>query len=280
MQHLRMNVIGEDRTGVIAAFTNFLFQHGGNIVDLDQAARQGLFKMTVRAEFKPAGFKRPDMEEELVKLGKSIGMDVTFHREMRQDRQRIVALVTLEPHCINQLLLDYASPRSKGKIVAILANHHALKPLAESHHIPFRYVGGPDQKKNEQKILRWLDFYRADLVVLAKYMRVLSPDVVWRFEQRMINIHHSLLPAFPGGQAYRQAFEKGVKLAGCTAHYVTTDLDQGPIIWQESFRIAPEMKLKDVMNKGFELESKCLSKAVKLHLNGSLSVHWGKVYGS
>ena len=279
VRHIRLHVIGEDKTGVIAAFTNYLFTNNGNIVDLDQAARRGLFKMTAHAEFPAASFDRARMEAELIALGKTVGMAVSFERELADRRRRIVILVTKEAHCLERLQSDYASADSPGEIVGVFGNHPSLRPVAKKAGIPFEDIAGPDQSDNEKRIIDLLDEYRADLVVLAKYMRILSPDVVWRYEQRMINIHHSLLPAFPGASAYRQAFEKGVKLIGCTAHYVTTDLDQGPIINQEAFRVEPHMTMKDIIQKGFETEAICLSKAVRLHLTGNLSIHWGKVYG-
>jgi formyltetrahydrofolate deformylase len=150
--------------------------------------------------------------------------------------------------------------------------------MAHEAGIPFHTVTHTDQDDAEDKILQLIEQYNIDLIVLARYMRILTPNFVWRYPNRIINIHPSLLPAFPGAYAYVQAYERGAKIVGCTAHFVTEDLDQGPIICQESFKVANIDTLETIKRKGQELEATTLLEAVMLYLENKLEVYWGKVY--
>jgi formyltetrahydrofolate deformylase len=150
--------------------------------------------------------------------------------------------------------------------------------LAKKSKIPFVLVNEKEQSKAELKLLDVCKKYNIDLIVLARYMKILSPNFVWRYPNRIINIHPSLLPAFPGALAYAQAFERGTKIVGVTSHYVTENLDQGPIIFQDSFNVNPEDSLESIKKKGQKLEADTLLKAVKMHLTNKLEVHWRKVH--
>src|SRR5438876_4061447 len=166
----------------------------------------------------------------------------------------------------------------KVEIVFVVGTENTLSPLVKKAKIPFVLVNEKDQSKAEEKIITIMKKYDVDLIVLARYMRVLSPNFVWRYPNRIINIHPSLLPAFPGAYAYVQAYERGAKIVGCTAHYVTEDLDQGPIIFQDAFAIDENETLGSLKKKGQRLEAKTLLEAVKMHLDRRLEVYWGKVH--
>ncbi|HZI71092.1 MAG TPA: formyltransferase family protein, partial [Nitrososphaeraceae archaeon] len=153
-----------------------------------------------------------------------------------------------------------------------------LKPLADNARIPFFTVNNTDQVEAESHILRLIELHNVDLIILARYMRILTPNFVWRYPNRIINIHPSLLPAFPGAYAYIQAYERGAKIVGCTAHFVTEDLDQGPIICQESFKVLESDTIDTIKKKGQELEGVTLSEALKLYLEERLEVYWGRVH--
>jgi formyltetrahydrofolate deformylase len=158
----------------------------------------------------------------------------------------------------------------------VIGNHSDLEPLAEKYDVPFHDIGDEKGTPDEDHLLNLLKEYEADLIVLARYMRILSPDVVFRYENRIINVHPSLLPAFPGAEAYMQAIEKGVRIAGVTAHYVTTDLDQGPIITQRAFNVPDDASESALQRLGQPLEADALIDAIDLHLNDEVSVHRGR----
>ncbi len=166
----------------------------------------------------------------------------------------------------------------KVNIPLIIATEKTLKPIADKHNIPFYYINHKDQANAEKRILKLLEKYNIDFIVLARYMRILTPSFVWRYPNRIINIHPSLLPAFPGAFAYKQAYERGAQIIGCTAHFVTEELDQGPIIWQDSFRVMPNDDLEEIKRRGRRLEAETLLTAIKLYITNRLQVYWGKVY--
>ena len=166
----------------------------------------------------------------------------------------------------------------RGEIAVIVGTENALASMAKKARIPFVLVNEKDQERAENKIIAIMKRYNIDLIVLARYMRILSPNFVWRYPNRIINIHPSILPAFPGAYAYVQAYERGAKIVGCTAHYVIEDLDQGPIIFQDAFAIDENETLESLKRKGQRLEAKTLLEAVKMHLEGRLEVYWGKVH--
>src|ERR687890_1344062 len=165
----------------------------------------------------------------------------------------------------------------KAKIPLIIGSSNILKPIAKKYNIPFYLIDHKDQPEAERQILKLFEEYNIDMVILARYMRILTPNFVWRYPNKIINIHPSLLPAFPGAYAYVQAYERGAKIVGCTAHFVTDELDQGPIICQDAFSVLPSDTLESIKEKGRELEAKALVKAIKLYLEDKLEVYWGRV---
>jgi formyltetrahydrofolate deformylase len=204
-------------------------------------------------------------------------MEVNIHYEVAK-RKRVAVLVTKEPHCLEAILDARTKNKIKGEIVVLIGTENTLMPLAKKVNIPFVLIDEKDQSKAEEDIISVIKKFDVDLIVLARYMRILSPNFVWRYPNRIINIHPSLLPAFPGAFAYVQAYERGAKIVGCTAHYVTEDLDQGPIIFQDAFSIDENETLESLKKKGQKLEASTLLEAVKMHLDGRLEVYWGKVH--
>ena len=269
-----ITVVGKDREGIVAQFTNFVFQKHGNIEKVNQNVIKGLFGMYLEVSFTSRiNFKK--LDSELQKLGKKIRMEVNTHSETNSEKN-IAIFVTKEDHCLKEILS--ARHTIKGKISVIVGTEKALAPLAKKAKIPFVIVNDRNQEKAEEKLLKLCKKFEVDIIVLARYMRILTPNFVWRYPDRIINIHPSLLPAFPGSLAYAQAFERGTKIVGVTSHYVTENLDQGPIIFQDSFKVTPEDTLESIKKNGQKLEATTLLKAVKMHLDNKLEVRWRKVH--
>lgn len=269
-----ITVVGKDREGIVAAFTNFVFQKKGNVEKVNQNVIKGLFGMYLEVSF----IKKIDIrkfETELQKVAKKHKMDVSTHHEIDSEKN-IAIFVTKESHCL-KILLDSKSAIT-GKISVIVGTEKTLSLMAKKVKIPFVLVDEKEQSKAESKLIDVCKKYDVDLIVLARYMKILTPNFVWRYPNRIINIHPSLLPAFPGALAYAQAYERGTKIVGVTAHYVTENLDQGPIIFQDSFNVNPEDSLESIKKKGQKLEADTLLRAVKMHLTNKLEVRWRKVH--
>ena len=271
-----ITVVGKDREGIVAAFTNFVFENGGNIEKVNQNVIKGLFGMYLEASFtKSVDVKKFDSGIQI--LSKKEKMDVSTHHETNSEKN-IAILVTKEPRCL-ETILDAAKKKSlKGCISVIIGTEKTLEPIAKKAKIPFVIIGDTNQEKAEEKIMEICKKREIDLIVLARYMKILSPNFVWRYPNRIINIHPSLLPAFPGALAYAQAYERGTKIVGVTSHYVTENLDQGPIIFQDSFEVDPNDTLEEIKSKGQKLEADTLLKATKMHLENKLEVRWRKVH--
>ena len=269
-----ITVVGKDREGIVATFTNFAFSKGGNIEKVNQNVIKGLFGMYLEVSFsKIVNVEKFDTE--IQNLSKKEKMDVSTHHETNSEKN-IAVLVTKEPLCLETILNKTKS--LKGKISVIIGTEKTLEPLAKKAKIPFVAVEEKNQQKAEEKIIEICKKYNIDLISLARYMRILSPNFVWRYPNRIINIHPSLLPAFPGASAYAQAYERGTKIVGVTSHYVTENLDQGPIIFQDSFKVDPNDTLEKIKAKGQKLEAETLLKATKMHLENKLEVRWRKVH--
>jgi len=269
-----ITIVGKDREGIVAAFTNFAFSKGGNIEKVNQNVIKKIFGMYLEVSFsKKIDIKKFDMEIE--KLSKKEKMDVNTHHETNLEKN-IAVFVTKEPLCIQTFIANKKS--LKGKISVIIATEKSLEIIAKKAKIPFVTVDEKNQVKAEEQIIQICKKYSIDLIVLARYMRILSPNFVWRYPNRIINIHPSLLPAFPGASAYAQAYERGAKIVGVTSHYVTENLDQGPIIFQDAFKVNPNDTLEKIKTKGQKLEADTLLKATKMHLENKLEVRWRKVH--
>ncbi|WP_459191634.1 formyltetrahydrofolate deformylase [Halosimplex sp. J119] len=269
-------VVGDDDTGLIAEITSTLFERNINIEDLDQAVREGVFRMTMRVDTSEMIVKEETLRENLHELGDELGVDVQVRFPDDRETQQIAVLVTKESHCLEAIFEAWASGNLGADVEVVIGNHSDLQPLAEKYDVPFHDIGDEKGTPDEDELLDLLDEYDTDLVVLARYMRILSPDVVFRYEDRIINVHPSLLPAFPGASAYMQAIEEGVRIAGVTAHYVTTDLDQGPIITQRAFNVPDDATEEELQEIGQPLEAEALLEAIDLHLNDEVTVHRGR----
>ena len=269
-----ITVVGRDREGIVATFTNFAFSKGGNIEKVNQNVIKNLFGMYLEVSFsKKIDVKKFDTE--IQNLAKREKMDVNTHHETNLEKN-IAIFVTKEPLCLQTFIANRKV--LKGKISVVIGTEKSLESIAKKAKIPFITVEEKNQAKAEEKIIQICKKYNIDLISLARYMRILSPNFVWRYPNRIINIHPSLLPAFPGASAYAQAYERGTKIVGVTSHYVTENLDQGPIIFQDSFKVDPNDTLEKIKAKGQKLEADTLLKATKMHLENKLEVRWRKVH--
>ena len=271
-----ITVVGKDKEGIVASFTNFVFEKKGNLEKVNQNVIKGLFGMYLEASFT----KKIDIakfDSDLQRLAKKLKMEVSSHHETNSQKN-IAIFVTKESHCLDVFLRDNKKKDLKGKISVIIGTEKTLSSKVKNLHIPFVLIDERNQERAEAKILQVCKKHDIDLIVLARYMRILSPNFVWRFPNRIINIHPSLLPAFPGALAYEQAYERGTKIIGVTAHYVTENLDQGPIIFQDSFKVSPDDTLESIKGSGQKLEADTLLRAAKMHLANKLDVRWRKVH--
>ena len=276
-QFATITVIGRDKTGVIARVTAFLFEQHANIEALEEQVTRGQFSMTLQASWRPADCNAASLRAGLDTLARRLGMEIKVRFTEPNRRQRFAIMVTKETHCFDALLAAHRRRQFKADPLLVISNRPDLAPLARKNKLPFARIPWNDRAQAESQALRLLEEYQIDFVVLARFMKILSPNFVWRYKNKIINIHPSLLPSFPGPQAYRQAYENGVKIAGVTAHFVSMRLDEGPIIAQGSFQIRPGMALKELIARGQQLEAGVLVKAVKLFLGKRLDVYWGVV---
>lgn len=273
---IEVTVIGKDRKGVVAEITNAIFSRGGNIQQISQNVVRGLFGMQLEASFNKIDKKV--LDESLLHLSRKLNMEIKIHYQESNRSKNIAVLVSKEEHCLQKILEARKNREIYANLSVIIGTDYTFVQMAKNAGIPYRVVANSkSQEETEARILKLIEEFNIDLIVLARYMRVLSPNFVWRYPNRIINIHPSLLPAFPGAYAYVQAFEKGAKIVGCTAHFITDELDQGPIICQDAFDVLPSDILESIKRKGRELEAKTLLKAIKLYLEDKLEVYWGRV---
>jgi formyltetrahydrofolate deformylase len=254
-----------EQAGIMQAVTTFLFERGFNIDEhqqFDDSLRETLHLRTAFSgspDFTPAM-----LEDEFAAIAGRFDMKFSFHDETKQ---RVLVMVSKFGHCLNDLIFRWRGGSLGGELVAVVSNHETHRAMAEAAGLPFIYVPvTPDTKVDaERRLLELVDEYNADLVVLARYMQVLSDDLCRALEGRAINIHHSFLPGFKGARPYHQAYDRGVKLVGATAHYVTADLDEGPIIEQEVIRVDHTYGPAQLSTVGQDAEALALSRAVRWH---------------
>ena len=274
-----VSVVGADQKGVVARFANYLAGRGANILDLEQQVASGRFLMDLLIDLADAEATLDELIPGLLEEGRSIGMEVKVALQGNPDPAKVAVLVTRERHCLDELIERRDHGQLRGELTCVLGNHEDLRPVAEAAGLPFDCLPSRGQKEQHFAWLKdRLDAAGVDLVVLARYMQILPPAVVDAYRHRVINIHPSLLPQFPGPRPYHRAWEAGVRVAGCTAHYVTEDLDEGPIILQDVFQIdVGRDAAEDVRSKGQKLEGRVLADAVQMHLDQKLVVVDGKV---
>jgi formyltetrahydrofolate deformylase len=272
-QSATVTVIGRDKTGVIARVTNFLFEQKANIEALEEQVTRGQFSMALQASWRAADCNTAKIRAGLDQLAQQLGMEIKARFTELNRRQKFAIMVTNETHCFDALL----AAKLKADASLVIGNYASFASRVNKFKLPFAHINWNNRAKAESRALYLLEKSEIDFVVLARFMKILLPNFVWRFKNKIINIHPSLLPSFPGPQAYRQAYEQGVKIAGVTAHFVSMRLDEGPIIAQGAFSISPGMALKELVVRGQQVEAAVLVKAVKLYLSKRLDVHWGVV---
>ena len=275
-QNATITVIGRDRTGVIARVTGFLFEQHANIEALEEQVTRGQFSMTLQASWAKKLETAP-LRDGLARLALELGMEIKMRVVEPRRRQRFAIFVTKEPRCFETLARAVARKSLVADPAVVVGNRPDLEPLAKEFGLPFVRIPWENRASAEAGALKLLEEREIDFVVLARFMKIRSPNFVWRYKNKIINVHPSLLPSFPGPQAYRQAYEYGVKIAGVTAHFVNMHLDDGPIIAQGSFAIRPGMTLPEIVATGQKLEAKVLLKAVQRYLSKRLDVYWGTV---
>ncbi len=267
-----------DQRGIVAALSQALFGRGANILDADQhtdpEARQ--FFQRIRFDMTELVGDRAALEAAIGDVADRYGM--TWSLRYGDHRKRVAVFVSKFDHCLYDLLLRARSRELEGDIVLAVSNHPDLAPVAKQFDLPFHVLPITKQNKAEQEAneIALMKAERIDLVVLARYMQVLTQDFIGHFPSRIINIHHSFLPAFIGGRPYHQAHERGVKLIGATAHYATTDLDEGPIIEQDVSRASHRDSVADLVRRGRDLERVVLARAVRWHLEDRILAYGHK----
>jgi formyltetrahydrofolate deformylase len=272
-----LTVIGRDKTGVVARVTNLLFEQHANIEALEEQVTRGQFSMTLQASWPAGTANKSLLASGLADLARQLEMEIRLRWTDPRRRQRLALMVTGEAHCAEALLAAWRMGRLRAEPVVVLSNRRDLAGLAGRFKLPFVFIPWEDRAAAEARALQTIEEHEADFVVLARFMKILSPNFVWRYKNKIINIHPSLLPSFPGPQAYRQAYEYGVKIIGVTSHFVSMRLDEGPIIAQASAPIPAHATLKQIVALGQRLEARTLLKAVRLYLSKRLDVYWGVV---
>ena len=266
-----------DRKGLVARIAQFVFQRGGNILNLDEHVEKDERMFFTRVEWDAGELTLPiaAFEQELRLLAGEISAE--WKMTYSHDRQRLAIFVSKHEHCIREILWLNSIGELDADIRMIVSNHETLRNLGVQYDIPFHChpITGANRLEQESLQRGLLAGDRIDTIILARYMQVLSPEFVNAYPFRIINIHHSFLPAFSGANPYRQAYDKGVKLIGATSHYVTEVLDEGPIIEQGVTRISHRDSPKDLISKGRELERSVLARAIRLHL-GNRVLPFGK----
>ncbi|MCD8351906.1 MAG: formyltetrahydrofolate deformylase [Planctomycetaceae bacterium] len=258
-----------DRTGIVAALTTFVAEYGGNIIDLDQHTDNDTrhFFMRLVWDISSSALSRDDIPGAVALVAKKF-VDMRWTLSFGTPKPRVAIMASTAPHCLADLLLRHQMGELNGEMAMVIANHEDLRDLSEHFRVPFHYIPMTKDNKAEAEAeqLRLLEENNIDLVVLARYMQILSPAFVSAWEGKIINIHHSFLPAFVGARPYHQAKARGVKIIGATAHYVTADLDQGPIIVQDVTDVSHRDEVEDLIRKGRDIERQVLGTAVRLHL--------------
>ena len=267
-----------DSKGEVASIADFVYRHGGNILHADEHADEESCLFLMRVEFDPK-----DFDIELADFGKHFApladkFKMKWRLAQSSHRLRMIIFVSKYDHCLVDLLYRHQSGELACDIPLIISNHPDNQPIADFYKVPYAIVPVTKDNKQqaEQKIQTLIDEYQPDFMVLARYMQVLSNEFVNRYPQRIINIHHSFLPAFVGARPYHQALERGVKLIGATSHYVTEVLDDGPIIEQDVVRVSHRDTVEDLIRKGRDLEKVVLSRAVRWHVENRVLLYGNK----
>ncbi len=267
-----------DRKGLVAALAQLLYGHGANILDADQHTDPvaGQFFQRIKFDLSDLRTDRTSLETAISEVAARFSMN--WRIADGHHHSRTALFVSKYDHCLYDLLLRQRAGELSTEIPIIISNHADLEPVAKQFGIPFHHlpISKATKRAQENKALELLEAENVDLVVLARYMQILTDDFLKSYGGQVINIHHSFLPAFMGSKPYRQAFERGVKLIGATAHYATADLDEGPIIEQDVVRCSHRDSVQDLVRKGRDLEKMVLARAVRWHLDDRILVYDNK----
>ena len=275
MQKITLLIHCEDQSNIIASVTNFMASNHGNIVYIDQHVdrEQNIFFMRLECEFTSDSFSLEDFKQLFSNtLAEKFKLDWKIFAAERKPKMAL--FISKYDHCLYDILGRYNSGELHLEIPFILSNHLDLKPIADSFNIPFYHVPVTKATKHEaeQEQLRLLESHNIDFIVLARYMQIVSETLIDKYPNRIINIHHSFLPAFVGAKPYHSAYKRGVKIIGATSHYITEELDAGPIIQQDVAHVSHTHSIKDLIAKGRDLEKIVLSTAIKLHADRKVMV--------
>ncbi len=266
-----------DTLGVVARISHFIFERRGNIINLEQHVdtEDKMFFMRIEWDLKDFTIPTEDLNEAFAPLGKEFKADWTIQLINSSCKPKVAIFVSKYSHCLLDLIWRQQTGELNCDFSVIISNHAELEPIAKNYNLDFRLfsINKENKLEQEQKEIALLKEYKIDLIVLARYMQVLTDNFIAEFPHRIINIHHSFLPAFIGSNPYKQAQDRGVKIIGATSHYATADLDEGPIIQQDITRISHSDSLNDLICKGRDLERTVLAKAVKLHLESKILVY-------
>ncbi len=267
-----------DRRGLVSRISHFIFERNGNIIDLDEHvdSREGRFFLRVAWDMKDFSVSPDDLDGAFLPMAKEFNAEWTIRLD--RNKRRLAIFVSKYDHCLQEILWRHGLGDFDADLALIISNHPDLKFLADRYQIPFHVfpISAENKTAQEEKELALLKAEKIDSVIMARYMQVLSPKFVEQYPRRILNIHHSFLPAFAGSNPYKQAYERGVKIVGATSHYVTDVLDEGPIIEQDIIRISHKDSLQDLIRKGRDLERLVLARAVRLHLQDRVLVHGNK----
>lgn len=266
-----------NQKGLVARISQFIFQRGGDIIDLDEHVDKDEQMFFIRIEWDMKGFAvtADKFENEFKPLADEI--NAVWEVKYSSQKSQLVIFVSKYDHCLQEILWRHSYGELNADIALIISNHETLRHITERYKIPFYFFPITKENKHEQesKELALLEEHKIDTIVLARYMQILSPQFLEKYPNNIINIHHSFLPAFIGADPYAKAYERGVKLIGATSHYVTEELDEGPIIEQDVIRITHKDSLKDLIRKGRDLERMVLAHALDLHVNNRV-LQYGK----
>jgi formyltetrahydrofolate deformylase len=274
----RLTITCPDRVGIVAAVAGFLAEHGGWIDEASQHADpvSGWFFMRydIRAESLP--FDADGLRERFAPIASGFGME--WQVSDASVAKRVVLLASRQDHCLTDLLNRWRSRELFFDIPCVISNHEDLRDYVEWHGIPYHHVAVPKENKQAAfaELARLIDAHAADVIVLARYMQILPPELCARYAGRVINIHHSFLPSFVGARPYQQAYERGVKLIGATCHYVTAELDAGPIIEQDVIRVRHDDTIEDLVRLGRDVEKSVLARGLRYHLEDRVLIHGNK----
>ena len=269
---------GPDQPGLVAKVAGWIHERGGNVLHADQHLDRQENVFFQRVEWEPAANRTPKTESDLFQAMASDELGMSVRMALSNDRPKVAIMVSTADHCFHDLVLRVRAGEWDAEFAGVLSNHDSLRDLSDSYGLPFRSYSVTKEAKKEAEVaqLRWLLEEKVELLILARYMQILSKDFLAQVGCPVINIHHSFLPSFAGAKPYHQAYTRGVKLIGATAHYVTEDLDEGPIIGQEVARVSHRNGPKDLIEKGRDLEKMVLSAAVRRHLQNRVLVYQNK----